>query len=491
MAGSDVGGFAGGMMQAAEFQQNTTANSDAHNINMQNLAKGKLDIQQTQQLLDAQTAAMMELKNVGSTGGPATGAGGPAVSGVAGQSYKASDLAFAAGESYMRHGLIQQGSEFMERGAKLAESGASLEKHQAEQSLKMWQHVGSVLETVHDGSPTASQEWDQVRMTFPLMFPEEAKHPEVQKFLQKPYDPQTIDLLKRASVTAAEQAEQQKTKAESKHLAAQTRWDEAGVGLRKAETREHDARATAISKAGGKPPTGSAIKDADSLIEADYPGKDPKGYHLYSSEIAERAQQLIRADIDKDTAYKQAYEEVKSSGKLENLPDKPSAKDQKAGEQRNEMLDDIDDLMGQIDEDPSIVGLSGRWGEVKEWGSTTATRLTGGVPDENAPATKFGAGMHALMTMAPQALGTKGRMTKDEKATLADITNVRKMMTSPETAKAKLKALRDIIARQQGKTISGKGDKVGPHGAVMREGTFGGKKVVQYADGTVDYPEGK
>lgn len=490
MAGSDVGGFAGGMMQAAEFQQNTTANSDAHNINMQNLAKGKLDIQQTQQLLDAQTAAMMELKNIGSTGGPATGAGGPAVSGAAAQAYKASELAFASANAYMNHGLTQQGSEFAEKAAKLAESGASLEKQQAEQSLKMWQHVGSSLETVHDGSPTASQEWDQVRMTFPLMFPEEAKHPEIQKFLQKPYDPQTIDLLKRASVTAAEQADQQKTKAEAKHLAAQTKWENAGVPLREAEAREHNARATAISKAGGKPPTGSAIKDADSLIEADYPGKDPKGYHLYSSEIAERAQKLIATDMDKDTAYKQAYQEVKESGKLENLPDKPSKKQQVQTDLRSEVVDDIDELIESMEgTDLAAAGFKGKVNRGAEWlSTTTGFNLSGSGQDK--PITDITTQANLIHQKLQKAIsGTS--YGKDRQALNSDLADLTKIGVSDATYITKLRAIQRNFNRAAGKTISGKGEKASPHGAVTREGTFNGKKVVQYADGTVDYPEGK
>lgn len=491
---TQAGGFASGYMQAGEYQTQQQQGQDQHQMAMQSLAKGNIELASAQQQLDAMHAAQLELAHMhqggGAGGGGGTGAGGQAVSGVAGQAYKSSELAFAAGDVYSKYGLFQQGAEFAEKGAKLAEAGSALEVHQAEQSTKMWQHVGSVLETVHENSPSAQQDWDNARMTFPHMFPEEAKHPEVQKFLKmsfKELGPQGLQMLKDASLSAQQQAEQQKTKAESKHIAAQTRWDDAGVLLRQSETREHNARATAIEKTGGKPPTGSEIKDADSLIEADYPGKDPKGYHLYSSEIAERAKQLIRADVDKDTAYKQAYEEVKKGGRLDNLPDKPSKKEQQASEVRGELVDDIDDLIRQIDENPGMLtGLSGRAGEVMEWGKTFS-----GIGDQATPATTFGEGMHALMLRVPKALTGSGKSAKDERALVGDIANVRKMMTSDATGRAKLSELRDIFARMQGKTITGKGDKVNPHGAVVREGTFNSKKVVQYADGTVDYPEGK
>lgn len=454
MATTEVGGFAGGYMAAGEYQTQQQTGQDQHAAAMQDLAKGKLQIQQTQQLLDAQHAAQLELAHHGSSSGGGKGAGGGEMSGISGQAYKASELSFAAGEVYMKQGLIEQGSEFMEKGAKLAESGAALEKQQAEQSQKMWSHVGSSLETVHTDSPTASQDWDKLRMTFPLMFPEEAKHPEVQKFLKQPYDQKTVELLKRASVSAAEQADQQKTKAEIKHLEAQKRFEDAGVPLRQQEAREHSARATAIEKSGGKPPAAAEVNNAKSLIMADYPEADPKGYQLYASEIAERARTLTTSGMDKDSAYTQAYNEIKDTGKLEHLPAKQSAKEAKAGQTRGELIEDLDDLISQIDEDPSVVGFQGRAGEVAEWGKTMT-----GLGDQGTPATKFGEGMHALMLRVPKALTGSGKSAKDERALVADIANVRKMMTSSETAKTKLTELRNIFARQQGKTITGKGDK--------------------------------
>lgn len=451
----DVGGFMGGYMAAGRYQSQQQAAGDEHQQAMQQLAKGNLDIKQTQMLLDAQTAAMMELKgrtHAGAGGAPGTQGG---VGGIASQSYNAADLAFAAGETYMKHGLVEQGSQFMEKGAKLAESGAALEVHQADQQAKMWAHVGSALETVHPDSPTAAQDWDKARMTFPMMFPEEAKHPEVQKFLSKPYDPQTVDLLKRASMTAQQQAEEQKTKAEAKRADAQAKFDLAGVGLRQSEEREHNARATAIGKAGGKPPPAAEVNNAKSLIQADYPDADPKGYQLYATEVAEGAKRLMNAGLSRDEAFQQAYSELNDSGKLKNLPKKASAKEEKQAAAKNELVDSIDDLISDMEANPGAAGLKGKLGRIGEFAATST-----GIGDQDTPLTRIVQKAQMIQTQVPKALTGSARSAKDERELTAALSDITRLGTNDPLYITKLKALRDRLAGGGGdSTIKGKGAK--------------------------------
>lgn len=460
MAEDSGGGFIGGYMAGGQYQSQQQAAGDQHQLAMQDLASGKLKLQQTQQLLDAQTAAMMELNQ--KKGSPPTGAGDPAMEGIAAQSHKASEMAFAAGDVYMRHGLIEQGSQFMERGAKLAESGAALETHQAEQQERMWGHIGSVLEPIHDNSPTASKDWDAARMTFPQMFPEEAKHPEVQKFLKMSYGQLQqqggVDLLKRASQTAQQQAALAKTKAETKKEAASARYADAGVVERQALAREHDARATAIGKTGGKPPPAAEVNNAKSLIEADYPDADPKGYQLYASEIAERAGKLTAAGLDKDAAYKQAYAEVNDSGKLKNLPAKASAKEEKAKVARADLADDIDDLINDMKENPGASGLKGKIGRAEEFYHTTT-----GQGDQSTPLTGIVAKAQMIQTKLPKALTGSARSAKDERELTSALADITRLGTNDPLYIQKLEVIRDRFRAADGKeTISGKGDKSAP-----------------------------
>lgn len=448
------GGFMGGYMAAGQYQSQQQASGDQHQAAMQDFAKGKLEIQQTQQLLDAQTAAMMELKgrsHAGAGGAPGTGGG---VGGIAGQSYNASDLAFAAGETYMKHGLIQQGSEFMEKGAKLAQSGAALEVHEAEQKEKMWTHIGSALDTVHDGSPTAQQDWDKARMTFPMMFPEEAKHPEVQKFLSKPYDPQTIELLKRASQTAQQQAELAKTKAETKKAEATSRFEAAGIPLRESETREHNARATSISKAGGKPPPQAEVNNAKSLIQADYPDADPKGYQLYATEVAERAKGLMASGLGRDEAFQQSYQELNDTGKLKNLPAKASAKEVQAKAAKSDIVGDIDDLIEDMEANPGAAGFRGKIGRAEEWLNTTV-----GKGDQSTPLTNIVAKAQMIQTKLPKALTGSARSAKDERELTSMLADITRLGTNDPLYITKLRAIRDRMSGGEDSTIKGKGDK--------------------------------
>lgn len=451
---TNVGGFMGGYMTAGNYQANQTQMGDQHQAAMQDLAKGKLEIAQTQHLLDAQAAALMELKGhtaAGKGGAPGTQGG---VGGMAGQSYQAAELAFAAGEAYMHQGLMEQGSEFMERGAKLVQSGTALEIHQAEQQATMWSHVGSVLDTIHENSSTAAQDWDKARMTFPMMFPEEAKHPEVQKFLSKPYDPQTIDFLKRASQTAQQQAELQKTKAEAKKDAAETRYADAGVVERKSMAKEHEARATAIGKTGGKPPPAAEVNNAKSLIQADYPEADPKGYQLYATEVAERARGLMTAGLGRDEAFQQAYSELNDSGKLKNLPAKASAKDAKQAAAKNDLVESIDDLISDMEANPGAAGLKGKLGRVGEFARTTM-----GEGDQDTPLTRIVAKANMIQTQVPKALTGSSRSAKDERELTGALADITKMGTNDPLYITKLKAIRDRLAGGGDATIKGKGAK--------------------------------
>jgi len=450
----------GGYMAAGQYQSQQQASGDQHQEAMQQLAKGKLEIAQTQQLLDAQAAAMMELKgrsHSGAGGAPGTQGG---VGGIAGQSYNAADLAFAAGETYMKHGLIQQGSEFMEKGAKLAESGSALEIHQAAQQAKMWGHVGSVLDTIHENSPTAAADWDKARMTFPLMFPDEAKHPEVQKFLSQPYDPQTVDLLKRASMTAQQQAELQKTKAEAKKDEAMAKFEAAGVPLRQAEAKEHSARAAAIGKAGGKPPPAAEVNNAKSLIQADYPDADPKGYQLYATEVAERAKGLMASGQTRDEAFQQAYSELNDSGKLKNLPAKASVQKENAAgkaqaEARQGSVQDIDAIIALLDQGEATVGIGRKFKNVGEWLASVGS----GDDDVESPQASFDGKLGVLISRLPAALAKKGKLAADERQIVRDISDLRKPFTTPSTAKATLMAVRERLMGEDGSVIKGKGDK--------------------------------
>jgi hypothetical protein len=341
----------------------------------------------------------------------------------------------------------------MERGAKLAESGAALEVHQAEQQARMWTHIGSTLDTVHENSPTAAQDWDKARMTFPLMFPEEAKHPEVQKFLSKPYDPQTIELLKRASQTAQQQAELQKTKAETKKAEAASRFEAAGVPLRQAEAREHEARATAIGKAGGKPPPAAEVNNAKSLIQADYPDADPKGYQLYATEVAERAKGLMTAGLGRDEAFQQAYSELNDSGKLKNLPKKPDKKAAEAKQARNDIVDDIDDLIQRMEENPGASGLKGKIGRLGEFARTTV-----GEGDQSTPLTDIVQRAQIIQTKLPKALTGSARSAKEERELTSMMADITRLGTNDPLYITKLKALRARMAGDGGDdTIKGKG----------------------------------
>lgn len=456
MADDSGGGFLGGYNAQINTQQ-------SQQLNAQALAKGSLDIQMTEMSLKASQAVAAQMADLNGKPTAKAGAGGQAGPPTpADQARQMSDMAFAAAQVYSKNGLVTQGMEFAEKASKLAENAATIDTKQAEASSKMWTHIGAAMDTVH-----SQQDWDRVRMEFPLMFPDEAKNQAVSKALQEPYDPKKVELYKRASMTAVQQADVKQKEASTKKEEASTKLEGLRDNLVAQQTREASNRADALGKAGVKPPPAAEVNNAKSLIEADYPDADPKGYQLAATEVAERARQLMSAGQPRDASYQQAYQEVKDRGTLERLPAKAqtAAQTKKAQgmiEQRDQVIDTINDMLGEMDETGHLTGLTGKLRGILEFGKTLS-----GFGSQETPEAEFRTNNKVLLATAPKVLGKSGKLAKDERELVAQIADMGRAGTDQKIGRAQLVKLRERLLKMQAgdqekpATISGKGDKTG------------------------------
>lgn len=449
-----VGGFIGGYSQAGQDIDAHQQSVDAHQQSQLALAKGGLELKQTEMLLAASQQFAKKMQDLNTKGG---NPGTSGTSGITDQLHQSAEMSFAMGNSLMSSGLPAQGNEYIVQGAKLAENAAKIQTEEATNSRKMWGTIGSLVNGL--GENASPEQIDQATFLFQSMYPEQAKHPEVQKVLEKMHDPQTREMLKRASLTAVQQADEQLKQVDIKKADAEIQATKGRTAYEQQATRVQKERADALQKQGGVKVDAQSIKNASGMIEAEHPEADPKGYALQSNEIAERAAQLIRGGLTKDEAYQQAFGEIKESGKLDKLAPRPAdyKKQQAAAGLQEEVSGDIDDLISQIEADPSVVGGRGKIGQ----GAEFVKGVTGFGSQDN-PATRFQTDVTLLKGKLHKAMiGTKS--AKDQRELVNAVADLGRIGNSGPTALTKLREIKKKLGNKASEpaTIKGKGDKGG------------------------------
>ena len=118
-------------------------------------------------------------------------------------------------------------------------------------------------------------------------------------------------------------------------------------------------------------------------------------------------------------------------------------KDQQVLDLRQDTINDIDDLITQIQDNPNVTGLHGRFSEAAE----TARTITGAGSQET-PAHQFSTTMDALLLKLPKALTGTARSAADERKLVAGIADLRRLGTTDTIAIDKLNKLKSILEAQ-------------------------------------------
>lgn len=231
-------GFAGGQLQMQQA-------GDQHALVLQELAKGELDIKQTELMLNRQQALIDHLHQTSNPAQTQPGPMGP--SPLSQQALALANQALDTGNAFMEQGFFKEGEEAMSRGVKLMENAQKIEEHDLNKQQAMWQTIGNLAPGVKD-----QQGWDHAKLLFMMQHPEMAQHPEVQKILQQPYSPELLDMLQRSSMTALQQVQSRKAEAETVRAEAGTRLDNARAATEPVRRAEMTERTKKLQREGEK-----------------------------------------------------------------------------------------------------------------------------------------------------------------------------------------------------------------------------------------------
>jgi hypothetical protein len=190
------------------------------------------------------------------------------------------------------------------------------------------------------------------------------------------------------------------------------------------------------------------------------------------------------AALDEEVRSHKANEKQKAedeAGKTARASGKTSDKAKKHTEALSEATTQIDDLVKMLDAQATKgpgLGITGMGGMVKR-GLETAGNVTG-LSDETT-AHDFESKLSNLqLAVAPLLAGS--RTAKDQREKIEKVVRGLKSGDTRQSTKSALLELKKQLQGLQPETG-------GEHGAVVKEGTYNGKKVVQYEDGTVDYAQ--
>lgn len=181
-----------------------------------------------------------------------------------------------------------------------------------------------------------------------------------------------------------------------------------------------------------------------------------------------RAHKANEAQKATDEADKQSRSKAKAKGKGGGA------------DQLTEANQLIDELIGTLDQQKAGrgLGVTGIGGLVRR-GVETAGNVTGVSNDTTAH--DFETKLSDLQLIVAPILA-KSRTAKDQREKIEKVVRGLKPGDTTQSTKSALLSLKQQLAN-----LDPGSDTSSEHGAVTRTGTYNGKKVIQYEDGTVDY----
>lgn len=433
---AELFGVVSGMQQAQQDDQSQQLATMALQEGSLKMESEKLAIDQTKQTIAKQSMLMTKLANMHEQG----------AKDPVGQAKALASQGYEIGNAYIESGLPEQGFEMISKASTMEKNSAEISASLASQMREKATLVSNLANNVKN-SADPQKAWQNANMVY------QAQTGQPSPFANHPYSPDLVDTLVSQSQTALQKADQQEKDAQTNKAKADIKLADATVPLRKAQTEATQARAAALGKVGGKPPSTEEMKEATAAVMAENPAADPNSARTVALGIAERTKSLVAGGLTRDQAQTQAVSEANDKGQLKNLPAKITKETKAAVAQsdlRNDVVNDIDGLIKQIQSNPGIIGAKGYVSRAKELVSTTT-----GVGDQSTPANTYQAGINALTLKLPKALTGASKSAKDERAKVDKIVG-EGLGNNATIALNKLNELKSILQGQSGNTIRGK-----------------------------------
>jgi hypothetical protein len=220
-------------------------------------------------------------------------------------------------------GRFSEGSKNSKIASEILENNSKIAARQLTQQNKLFTSAIDVL----GNAPDTAAGWDQAKMMFQTLHPEEAHNPEIQKILSIPWRPGLVGLVKNSVLDSKQKAETSAANARATaSLASARHSDYLTDHVLPVQVRKSEAQIEALKKAGAShlAPTTTDIKQLVDLALPNFPGQvdTPEGKAMLYDMSREPAQQarmyekvggMSRVDAQ-NRAFKEAYDQGHYAG---------------------------------------------------------------------------------------------------------------------------------------------------------------------------------
>jgi hypothetical protein len=441
-----IWGFGGGLIAGQEYLQAQQMHGLVMQEGQQKLQEGTLSIQekelaikQSKNLVEQQQKMLHFMDTLDAKGQP-----------------NPTDMAQAQAEKLMQVADAQMHSGMFEESRKTSETATLMMKQNADMADRKSNTELKKLKDVTDllGGAQDARGWDQAKQMFPVLHPDEAKDPNVQKLLQMPYSPQLVQTLQSTIQTAKDKAETDRAKAGTRAADAETA--ERNFRTKVLLPKEAEAEALRVEKlkqAGGESlvPTKDDVNEIVNRVQDEFgagkTGVSKPTAETVASRIAPQVAAYRKQGLSPGAAADKAYKDAKDRGELKDLA-KPSLGADVA-------VRTIDELIGMLDsaeaQGKDVTGLSGAGRRlVKE---TVGEKL--GMTDDTT-AKDFEAKLEYLKTgLSQQSLMNTGKaggyFSKLKLQELSKIARGTSMGDTMSSSRSSLIQLREQLTGQKAK----------------------------------------
>jgi hypothetical protein len=214
-----------------------------------------------------------------------------------------SNILYSMGNAEIEAGLLDQGADHIKQASTIQEQHSQIVLHQTEDKIKRFTFFGDLLKDVQPGDEAG---WSRAKMIYQSQFAGQLDP----KIANQPFTAELKSALEAGTQTALQKAQTEAATARKAAADAETSLNKIKPTYYEALTREADARAANLERAGGSPFTAKStdVNAVTDLITAKYPDVSKDVARTLARPVAEEAVKISKqTGIPLSQAYKKAF----------------------------------------------------------------------------------------------------------------------------------------------------------------------------------------
>lgn len=323
---SDLGGFAEGAIAGQQYSQaqqlfgfTLTQEGQKVQANELGLQKEGLAVK-TGEIALQQQAMMLQKWAARSKGGGVQS--GPQDSTAASEAI-ANDI-FDAAQDNMAVGRFAEGGKLATQASTILKNNATIANQHYAQQNKLFKDAADVM----GNAPDTAAGWDQAKLMFQTLHPEEAKNPEIQKLMGMKWQPGLVNIVKNSVLDSKQKAETSAANARAVASLASARHSDYMVAhVLPEQVKKSEAQIAALKKAGAGHlvPKPTDINQIVDLALPHFPGQadtaeGKAALRDMSIDVAQQAKIYEASGMQRGAAQRKAFQEAFDRNHFAGLP---------------------------------------------------------------------------------------------------------------------------------------------------------------------------